>query len=327
MVIHRICVVGGTGFVGQALANRLTRDGYALRILTRDRERHKENLILLPNLELVQTDVHDVGKLRKHFEGCDAVINLVGILNERRNNGKEFTRVHVELTDKIIIACRSQGISRLLHMSALNADVNGPSHYLRTKGKAEDLVHAANDINVTSFCPSVIFGSEDSFFNRFASLLKIFPILPLACADSKFTPVYVNDVADAFTLALTDTDCYGKRLQLCGPTVYTLGQLVKYTAKCLGIKRLVIPLPDLASRVQGSVFDLTGFIFSLLNIEKPFSTDNYLSLKVDSTSALNHLDSLGITATSIESVVPQYLSYLSSKSRYYSYRQLSRRNF
>jgi len=219
MRIKKICIVGGTGFVGRALANRLACDGHQLRVLTRDRERHKENLILLPELELVQTDVHDLDRLKYHFAGCDAVINLVGILNERRNNGAEFRKVHVELTEKIIAACSAQGIARLLHMSALNADSNGPSHYLRTKGEAEDLVHAASALHVTSFRPSVIFGPEDSLFNRFAALLKIFPLLPLACAEARFSPVYVNDVVEAIALTLNEPAWYGRRLQLGGPQI------------------------------------------------------------------------------------------------------------
>jgi len=327
MPIKKICIIGGTGFVGRALANRLASDGYKLRVLTRDRERHKESLILLPELELVQTDVHDIDRLKSHFAGCDAVINLVGILNERRNNGAEFRKVHVELTEKIITACNAQGIARLLHMSALNADSNAPSQYLRSKGEAETRVHAASGLHVTSFRPSVIFGPEDSLFNRFAALLKIFPLLPLACAEARFSPVYVNDVVAAFALTLDNPAWYGKRLQLGGPQIYTLQEMVNYTANCLGIQRLIVPLPDVLARLQGSVFDLAGFLFALVNIQKPFSTDNYLSLKLDSITDSKDLQNLGITATPLEAVVPQYLSYLSSKSRYYSYRQHSRRNF
>jgi len=326
MIIKKICIVGGTGFVGQTLANRLSRDGYHIKVLTRNRERHKHSLILLPDLELTETDVHDSSKLSNEFRGYDAVINLVGILNERGRDGSEFRQIHVELTRKIISACQEQGINRLLHMSALNADINGPSHYLRTKGEAENLVHAARGIHTTSFRPSVIFGAGDSFFNRFATLLKFSPFLPLACPESRFAPIFVNDVAEAFVRTLKDPGYYGERLHLCGPVDYTLKELVEYTAACLGIKRLIIPLPDVVSRLQALVFDLTGFIFALVNIEKPFSTDNYLSLKLNSITTDNDLPKLGITPTAVEAVVPQYLSFSSSKSRYYSYRQHSRRN-
>jgi len=326
MLIKQICMVGGTGFVGRTLANRLTRDEYDLRILTRDREAHKENLILLPKLELVEADVHDSRQLESWFKGCDAVINLVGILNERGTNGSGFQHAHVELTKKIINACRHNNIKRLLQMSALNAARDASSHYLRTKGEAEDLAHSATGIHTTSFRPSVIFGQEDSFFNRFASLLKLAPVFPLACPGSRFAPVFVGDVAEAYALALRNPDYYGKRLQLCGPKIYTLEELVRYTSKCIGLKRIIVPLPDWMSRLQASIFDITGFVFHVLNMEKPFSKDNYLSLKLDSISQVNDLPRMGITPVAVEGGVPQYLSLSHHKSRYYTYRQGSRRN-
>ena len=199
MLIKKICILGGSGFVGQALANRLTKDGYQLLILTRNREARKHNLILLPNLDLIEADIHNPEQLQKHLTGVDAVINLVGILNESGRSGAGFQFAHVELANKIVAACHENGIQRLLHMSALNADLtNGPSYYLRSKGEAENNVHAAEGIHVTSFRPSVIFGANDSFFIRFARLLKLTPmIFPLACPLSRFAPVYINNVGDS----------------------------------------------------------------------------------------------------------------------------------
>ena len=124
MLIKKICILGGTGFVGRTVANRLAQSGFSLRILTRNRERNKNNLILLPGVELVEADVHDAEQLKRQFSGCDAVINLVGILNERGRNGRGFQRVHVDLMKKIIEACAANKINRLLHMSALNADAD-----------------------------------------------------------------------------------------------------------------------------------------------------------------------------------------------------------
>ena len=321
MLIRKICILGGSGFVGRTLANRLTPEEYQLRVLTRNRERRKDNLILLPTLDLIEADVHDPEQLRKNFSGCDAVINLVGILNERGRHGAGFRHVHVELARKVIEACRDTGIKRLLHMSALNADARlGPSHYLKTKGEAEDLVHAAagHGIRVTSFRPSVIFGREDSFFNRFASLLKFAPVFPLACPQARFAPVYVGDVAEAFTRALTNPDSYGKRYNLCGPQVYTLLELVRTTARCAGMKRLIIPLPDSLSRLQAAVFDFVP--------GKPFSTDNYLSTRAASVCDRNDLVTLGITPVGIDAVVPQYLAHRFLRARYNLYRSRLRRN-
>ena len=208
----------------------------------------------------------------------DAVVNLIGILNERGDDGSGFREAHVELCRKLIAACRANDIRRLLHMSALNADArSGPSHYQRTKGEAEDLVHAAagEDLRVTSFRPSVIFGPDDDFFNRFAGLLRFAPLVfPLACPNARFAPVYVGDVVEAMALSLTDPATYGRRYDLCGPKVYTLAELVAYTAQCLKLRRYVLPLNARLSLWQAQVLEhVPG---------KPLSLDNYRSLQIDS---------------------------------------------
>ncbi|NNE38150.1 MAG: complex I NDUFA9 subunit family protein, partial [Gammaproteobacteria bacterium] len=321
MIIKTIAMLGGTGFVGRRLANRLVRQGYRVKILTRDRERNKEDLILLPNLDLIETNVNSESYLTEHLDGCDAVINLVGILNESGTNGEGFEKAHVVLTKNVINACQSLGIKRLLHMSALNADPNGASHYLKTKGVAEDLVHAAKGIQTTSFRPSVIFGPEDSFFNRFALLLKIFPVFPLACADARFAPVFIDDLTSAMAQTLKNPDYYGQRLDICGHEEYTLLELVKYTAECLEIKRMIVPLPDMLARIQALGFDLAGFVFNLVKIEKPFSTDNFHSLQVDSISSNNTLNQFVENPVSIKAVVPDYLNHQSYRSDYMKYRQ------
>jgi NADH dehydrogenase len=320
MLIRSVCILGGTGFVGRTLANRLAREGLRLRILTRDREANRHSLILLPNVELVQANVHDPAALAGHLDGCDAAINLIGILNERGRDGSGFRHAHVELARKVVEACRGAGVRRLLHMSALGADArSGPSHYLRTKGAAEDLVHAAVDLRVTSFQPSVIFGREDSFFNRFARLLRLTPVaFPLACAAARFAPVFVGDVAEAFWRVLADPGSYGRRYQLCGPREYSLQQLVEYTARCIGARRRVIPLPDVLARVQAAVFDFVP--------GKPFSTDNYLSTKVESTCGCNALPDLGIEPVAVEAIVPAYLSHRAHGARFNQFRSGSRRH-
>lgn len=322
MLIRTLCILGGTGFVGRALANRLTRDGLQLRILTRRREQHKDHLILLPTVELIEADIHDPQQLKKQFAGCDAVINLVGILNERGRDGSGFHHAHVELAEKVIEACLASGVQRLLHMSALNADAaRGPSHYLKSKGRAEDLVHAAaaRGLKVTSLRPSVIFGREDSFFNRFARLLKLTPVVfPLACAHTRFAPVHVGDVAEVFARTLHDPDYYGQRLNLCGPGIYTLLELVRFTASCLGIKRHIVPLNDMLSHIQAAVFDFVP--------GKPFSTDNYLSATVDSVCAANDLPKFAAVPSTVEAVVPQYLSNRCQRARYNLFRGSPHRN-
>jgi len=328
MQIKKIGILGGSGFVGRVLANRLVKDGYTLRILTRQREENRRDLILLPDVELIQTDIHASSELNTRLKGCDALINLVGILNERGRQGQGFYHAHVSLTEKIISACRANGIKRLLQMSAINADAaNGSSHYLRSKGAAEDKAHAAHDLYVTSFRPSIIFGPGDSFFNRFAALLKLSPLcFPLACAGTRFAPVYVADVAEAVARCLCEPGSYGRRYELCGPRTYTFQELLEYTARCINIKRSIIPLPDFLARMQATVFDLLGFAFHGLGIDKPFSMDNYLSAKKDSVCTGRHLAELDIKPIAVEAIVPSYLAGDSQLQGYYRLRQQAGRN-
>jgi len=252
--------------------------------------------------------VHDEARLEDAFEGCDVVINLVGILNETglgRGNGEQFRRVHTELPQKCVRACRAAGVRRYLHMSGLKADSQrGPSHYLKSKGLAEDYIRehcAAGAPEYVIFQPSVVFGPGDAFINNFAGILKITPgVLPLACADAKFAPVYVGDVADAFMACLERRDVAGRTFELCGPDVMTLGDIVRMTASFLGLKRFVLPLPRSVARVQAAVMDYVP--------GKPFSTDNFLSATLDSTCTSDGLAALGLTRSSMRSVLPRYLS-------------------
>ncbi|HEY9199933.1 MAG TPA: complex I NDUFA9 subunit family protein [Gammaproteobacteria bacterium] len=315
-----ICIIGGTGFVGHHLIHRLTRLGYNVRVPTRRRERHRD-LLVDPRVQLVEANVYEPAVLRRLFLDCDAVVNLVGILNERGHSGLGFERAHVDLPAEIVEAMRASAVKRLLHMSALNAYPREEhSHYLRTKGLGEDLVHAAaaHGLQVTSFRPSVIFGPGDSFFNRFATLLRITPfVFPLACADSRFAPVYVGDVAAAMCGALTNADSIGKHCDLCGPETYTLAELVEYTARQIGVQRRIWKLGDSLSRLQARMLEFVP--------GKPFSRDNYWSLQKDSVCAQNGLSLFGIAPTSIDTIVPGYLGDRSARGGYQRLRGLARR--
>ena len=321
MKIEKICVLGGTGFVGSHLVARLINRGHEVRVLTRRRERHREFLVM-PKAELRELADFSPESLQAQFSACDAVINLIGILN---GSEQAFQKVHAELPANIVKACLATGVKRYLHMSALNADAEqGPSLYLRTKGAGEDAAHAGAEqgLVVTSFQPSVIFGPDDSFFNRFAALLKMGPIMPLACPNARFAPVYVDDVVTAFITALNKPETAGQRYQLCGPKVYTLKELVEYTAQMIGRRRKVWSLSDKLSRVQAKIMDRT---LRWLPKGPPLSLDNYQSLQADSVCHSDGLAALGITPRSVESVMPQYFSGALSRLRYNELRRDSRR--
>ncbi|MFB1487286.1 MULTISPECIES: complex I NDUFA9 subunit family protein [unclassified Thiocapsa] len=295
----RICVIGGTGFVGRHLLNRLSGAGYQTRVPTRHPHRHR-HLRLVPGCELVQLERWDESGLRDLMAGCHGVVNLVGILNEA--GGRTFEQTHVGMVESTTRAALAAGVGAYLHMSALNADPAGPSAYLRSKGKGEAAALAAAEqgLAVTVFRPSVIFGPGDGIFNRFASLLRLLPgPFPLACADARFAPVYVGDVATAMLRSLQDPASRGQIFELCGPRTFALRDILTYTGSRIGRKVRVIALSDRLARLQARIFEkLPG---------KPFSTDNYLSLQIDSLCREDGLGRLGISATDVDAVVPGYL--------------------
>ncbi|HEX6573318.1 MAG TPA: complex I NDUFA9 subunit family protein [Steroidobacteraceae bacterium] len=306
MTAHKVCVLGGTGFIGREVVARLDGRSREVKVLTRN-PAHSREMKVLPSMRLVRADVHDEAVLAREFDGCDVVVNLVGILNERglgRGSGEEFRRVHTELPQKVVRACRRAGVRRYLHMSGLKADSQrGPSHYLRSKGLAEDYLreHCTDGApEYVIFKPSVVFGPGDAFVNNFAGILKLTPgVLPLACADAKFAPVYVADVADAFVECLERRDAAGQAYELCGPDIMTLGEIVRMTARILGLRRVVVPLPRSLSRVQAAVMDYVP--------GKPFSTDNFLSATLDSTCDCDGLAALGIERTTMRGPIEKYL--------------------
>jgi NADH dehydrogenase len=306
----KLVILGGTGFVGRHLVARLAADGHAVTLLSRNLACH-ENRMLPPGVELREMDVYDPTALRQAFTGCDAVVNLVGILNEHGDSGRGFRRAHVELTKLVIAAMQLAGVRRLLQMSSLNAG-RGQSHYLKSRGEAEAAVKASG-LDFSIFEPSVIFGHGDGLFCRFAQLLKIAPVLPLARANAKFAPVYVGDVTEAFVRALGNRRSHGEVYELYGPDVFTLAQIVQMTAKARGLSRLVVPLPDLLGRLQGLVFDFVP--------GKPFSSDNFRSLLTDSVGGIDGLHRLGITPTRVAAKLPEILGHVDDRqTRYDRYR-------
>lgn len=289
-----IAILGGSGFVGRALVAKLLADGHRVRVLSRSADTRARTPAAA---EHRVGDVYDAGFLREAFAGCDAAINLVGILNERGDDGRGFRKVYVELAETVLAAMRDTGVRRLLQMSALHAG-DGESHYLKARGEAETLVRASG-LDWTLLRPSVIAGPGDGLFCRFAQLLRLAPGLPLGRADARFQPVWVGDVAAAFAQSLADDATIGRSYDLVGPEVMTLGEIVHLTAKTKGWSRFVLPLPDLFGRLQAEVGEhLPG---------KPISRDNWRSLQRDSVSADNGLPKLGIAPTDVCAKLPEIL--------------------
>ena len=284
------------------MCSALARDGWRITVPTRDPTRAR-HLGPLPSVKLVAANVHDPVQLGALCAGQQAVVNLVGILNERGRGGSGFTRAHVDLVRKLVDACRRQRVDRLLHMSALNADADtGPSHYLKSKGRGERIVReeCGPDLAWTIFQPSVIFGPHDDFVNRFARLLRAIPLgLPLARPAARFAPVWIGDVVASIQRSLADDGTTGEIYELCGPEQMSLREIVTLVRDRLGLARAVIGIPDFAARLQAAVCDFVP--------GKPFSTDNYKSLLVDSVCKVNGLARLGIRPQPLEAILPSYL--------------------
>jgi NADH dehydrogenase len=307
MKLLSVCILGGSGFLGTRLVARLIRDGHRVTVLSRDRERHK-HLLVLPGLTLENCDVYDAAQLSERLRGKDVVVNLVGILNERGFGGGGFRRAHTELTRIILQAARSAGVPRLLQVSALKAAVDAPSYYLQSKGEAERLIRDSASLDWAIFQPSVIFGPGDSFLNRFAALLASVPFaFPLARANARFQPVFVDDVIEALVRCMHSATTVGHTYQLGGPQVYTLRDIVELVAKLTGQRKWIVGLPDFLSRLQGFVMNFVP--------GRPFSSDNYKSLTIDSVCTEDGFAKLGIRPQSMVASARQYLGSFEDNAR------------
>lgn len=316
MKMERVVLIGGSGFVGRAVANRLSRHGIDVLVPTRRRSRAGD-LLPMPTVDVVEADVHDPATLTRLLAGADAVVNLVGILHSRTGTpyGADFARAHVELPQKIVAACRAAGVARLIHVSALGAAADGPSEYLRSKAAGEAAVRAAGDMPAwTILRPSVMFGREDHFLNLFARLAGLFPVLPLAGAQARFQPVHVEDVAEVVTCCLFDAASRGQTYELAGPAVYTLRQLVEYVSELAGHPRPIIPLPETLAMLQARLMELAP--------QPMMSRDNVRSMRVDNVASGAPLP-FGMVPAALETVAPTYIGDSFLRARYYAMRSRS----
>ena len=303
MDIKKVLLLGGSGFVGTYIANRLSQRGIEVTVPTRRRERTKA-LIMQPGIEMPEANIHCQETLIELMRGHDAVINLVGILHSRDVQlpfSQDFARAHVELPKKIIAACEATGVRRLLHMSALKADPKAPSEYLCSKGDGEALVMAAKDqLDITVFRPSVIFGLGDSFLTMFAKVLKKLPFFPLGFGHARFQPVWVADVADAFVDSLSDSRTFGQAYDLVGPKVYTLRELVEYTAELCRSDARIISLSEGWAYLQAGLMWLAP--------QPLMSPDNLRSMQVDSVCEPGCNPPAHWKPTALEAIAPSYIA-------------------
>jgi NADH dehydrogenase len=315
MQLRKICVLGGSGFVGSSIVTKLDQDGYAVTVLTRRRESAK-HLFLLPNVTVVECNVMDDQALKAALSGADAVVNLIGILHQ--SGRASFDAMHHQLPSRLAKICEATGIKRLIQMSSLQADRNASSEYLRSKAAGEAALLAfAQKLNITIFRPSIIFGRGDSFINLFATLIKFLPVVLLAKPNAKFQPVWVEDVASCFVASIQNTQTYGQVYELAGPKVYSFRELVQQVMTTLKVKRPIIGLCDKLSYAQ-------AFMMELLPV-KLMSRDNVRSMEVDSVSSQPFPPIFGVVPASMEAVIPEYLVDSTLRGKYDSFRSAAAR--
>lgn len=286
--MKRVLVLGGTGFLGRHVCAALQRAGVSITVLTR-RLAHARPIRHLPLVHVIEDDVHSPQALAKHLPGHEAVINLIAILH---GNEARFEHVHVSLPTRLIEAMVSTGVKRLIHVSALGANLQAHSLYQRSKAQGEQVLLSgaqAHALQLTLIRPSVIFGRDDRFINLFARLQAFAPLVPLASAHTRFQPVWVQDVAQAIANALSQPDTFGKTYEAVGPDLFTLADLVRFAGRWSGHPRWILPLPMPLAWLQALAMEcLPG--------EPLMSRDNLASMRVDN---IGHPQSPGLSALGI----------------------------
>ena len=300
-----VTIFGGSGFIGRYVVKRLAELGAVIRVPTRRPERaiFLKPLGAVGQINIEPWNASAAGEAERLLAGSDLAVSLIGILFERR--GGDFERVQGRLPGEIGAAATKHGVTRLVHVSAIGADPNSPAVYGRTKAAGEAAVTAAFP-TATILRPSIVFGPEDGFFNRFARMSQISPALPLIGGGrTRFQPVYVGDVADAVVAALTRADAAGRTYELGGPGVYSFRELLAYVLEVTGRRRLLLDLPFGIAALQARLLQFLP--------EPPLTPDQLELLKKDNVVAAGApgLTDLGVTPTPLELIVPTYLKAFS----------------
>jgi uncharacterized protein YbjT (DUF2867 family) len=299
--MEKILVLGGSGFVGRHVCEKLNQQQIRVTVLTR-RRANARHLQMLPLVDVIE--VADLGStaLAAQLPGHDAVVNLIAILH---GSEAAFEKAHVGLPQALVSACQTSGVKRIVHVSALCAAPDSPAMYQRSKARGEAVLRESG-LDVTLLRPSVIFGAEDKFLNTFASLQQLFPVIPLASAEARFQPVWVEDVAAAVVHCLHDRSTIGKTFEACGPDVFTLKQLVEMAGHYAGVNggrgRPVFGLPAPLARIQARLMELAPG-------EPVMSRDNLDAMKIDNVASgtVPGLDALEITPSALSAIAPSYL--------------------
>lgn len=299
--MKKIIILGGTGFVGRHVCEKLVEAQCSVTVVTR-RRRNAQHLLMLPMVDVIETPAYDIMSLTSLLAGHDAVVNLIAILH---GSEAAFEKTHVQLPLALARACEASGVRRVVHISALGAALDSASMYQRSKARGEAVLVGAG-LDLTVLRPSVIFGAEDKFLNTFARLQQLFPVIPLAGSQARFQPVWVEDVARAVVHCLQTPGTIGKVYELCGPEVFTLKQLVLLAGRYAGINggkgRKVIALPDALARVQARLMELAPG-------DPLLSRDNLDAMKTDNVASgqLPGLQALGIKPAALAAIGPTYL--------------------
>jgi uncharacterized protein YbjT (DUF2867 family) len=302
MATRRVATVfGGSGFIGRYVVKRLAQHGYIVRVAVRD----PGSALFLKVMGAVgqvvplYASVTNEPTVRRAVEGAEIVVNLVGILTETRS--ASFQAIHTDGAERIARLSAAAAVDRLIQMSAIGADPASPSRYASSKGKAEQAVLAAFP-NATILRPSLVFGLEDQFFNRFAAIARLSPIMPVIAGDTNMQPVYVRDVADAVMAALAAPATRGKIFELGGPKVWTFREILAFILKQTRRDRKLVDIPMGIARLQAAILQYVP--------GKPLTPDQLLMLTRDNVVAPGAagLADLGITPTPVELIVPAYLS-------------------
>lgn len=300
-----VTVFGGSGFVGGQVVRALAKAGHRVRVAVRQPNLAYRMRMLgdVGQIEVVQANVRNPASIARALDGAEACVNLVGLLWE--TGRQKFQSIHVMAAQNVAQAAAKAGVQRLVHMSALGADAESSSKYFRTKAEGEAAVRAAF-AGATIVRPSLVFGVDDKFFNKFAQIAALSPIMPVVGAETRVQPVFVTDVAAVIAKAATSPAAAGVTYELGGPSVYTMREIMQLILTETGRARPLAPLPWPVASLLGSLGDIQG---SIIPWTPPLTSDQVEMLKVDNVAehGLPGLAEAGVIGTAVEAVVPTYL--------------------